>query len=64
MKMRRNVGAVDRIVRLTLAAVIVLIIQRGAVSGVRAVIPGVLTLALTGTIRFCSFHVPFGISTR
>ncbi len=66
MKLHKNVGPVDRTVRITLALFLAVLILRGTISGIRAVIAGIaaVALAVTGITGFCSCYVPFGISTR
>ena len=63
---RRNVGGVDRVLRLTLGGMfflagLFLLTSRIRPGAVLAAV-GVLVL-LTGIIRFCVLYVPFGIST-
>jgi hypothetical protein len=63
---RRNVGGIDRVLRLTLGGILFLgglVLLIGATRlGVILVVIGALAL-LTGMIRFCVLYVPFGIST-
>jgi hypothetical protein len=62
----RNVGGVDRVLRLALGAVLFvaglfLIAGKGS-PGKIVVVVGALAL-LTGIFRFCVLYLPFGIST-
>jgi hypothetical protein len=63
---RRNVGGIDRVLRVTLGGILFLgglVLLIGATRlGVILVVVGALAL-LTGMIRFCVLYVPFGIST-
>ncbi|MBZ5722725.1 MAG: DUF2892 domain-containing protein [Acidobacteriia bacterium] len=63
---RRNVGGVDRVLRVTLGTILFvagLFLLTGKISlGVTLVVVGLLAL-LTGIIRFCALYIPFGIST-
>jgi len=64
--LRRNVGGVDRVVRLALGAILFcgglfLWIGKGSL-GVIVALVGLLVL-LTGAVRFCALYIPFGIST-
>jgi hypothetical protein len=63
---RRNVGGIDRVLRVTLGGILFLsglVLLIGATRlGVILVVIGALAL-LTGMIRFCVLYVPFGIST-
>ncbi len=64
--LRRNVGGVDRVVRLALGAILFcgglfLWIGRGSLG---AIVAGVgLLVLLTGVVRFCALYIPFDIST-
>jgi Inner membrane protein YgaP-like, transmembrane domain len=64
--MIRNVGGIDRILRVTLGAILLLgglILLSGRISvGVVLAVVGLLAL-ITGIVRFCVLYIPFGIST-
>jgi len=64
--MKANMGKLDRIIRIALAAVFAVLIATGIVSGTGAWVLGVLggVFLLTGVVAFCSLYLPFGISTR
>jgi predicted PurR-regulated permease PerM len=64
--MKKNMGTVDRIVRLTVVAVIVALYLGGQISGTVAIILGIVAVAfvVTSLIAWCPTYVPFGISTR
>ncbi|MBZ5612500.1 MAG: DUF2892 domain-containing protein [Acidobacteriia bacterium] len=63
---RRNVGDIDRVLRVTLGGILFLgglVLLIGATRlGVILVVVGALAL-LTGLVRFCALYIPFGIST-
>jgi len=63
---RRNVGGMDRILRVTLGAILFLaglfLLAGKSSLGVTLAVVGLLAL-LTGIIRFCVLYIPFGIST-
>jgi hypothetical protein len=63
---RRNVGGIDRVLRVTLGTILFLaglFLLIGATRlGITLVVVGLLAL-LTGIIRFCALYIPFGIST-
>jgi hypothetical protein len=65
-KMRINIGPVDRIIRLVLAAVIAVLYLTNAINGTWAVILGILAVAffVTSFVGFCPLYVPLGISTK
>ena len=64
--MKKNVGSVDRIIRVVLAAVLLILFLTKVVSGVLGIIFVVLAaiLVLTSLINFCPLYLPFKISTR
>jgi hypothetical protein len=63
---RRNVGGIDRVLRLTLGGIFFLaglfLLTSKIRPGVILVVVGLLAL-LTGLVRFCALYIPFGIST-
>lgn len=64
--MKQNMGTVDRIVRVVLALVVAVLYLTGQLSGLAAVILGVLAVIflVTSAIGFCPLYVPFKLSTR
>ena len=64
--LRRNVGGIDRVLRVTFGAILffggLLLLSGKARLGVAITVVGMLGL-LTGIIRFCVLYIPFGIST-
>lgn len=66
MHFDKNVGKTDKIVRLVLATIFVGLILMGTVSGIVAVILGVLTaiFVVTSFVSFCPLYYPFKLSTR
>jgi hypothetical protein len=66
MELNKNLGTVDRIIRIALALVFAGLIVTGTVSGVFAVILGVLAgvFAVTSVFSFCPLYLPFKLSTR
>jgi hypothetical protein len=63
--MKANMGTTDRIVRVTVAAVIAGLFFSNVISGTLGYV--LLALAgvfvLTSVISFCPLYVPFGLST-
>jgi fatty acid desaturase len=63
--MKKNMGSVDRIIRIIVAAVIAILYFTGVITGtwgiVLLVIGGVFLL--TSFISFCPLYAPFGIHT-
>jgi amino acid transporter len=65
-QMKKNMGMVDRIIRIVLAILIGVLYLAGAISGAAAVILGIIAIAflITGFVGFCPVYLPFKISTR
>jgi amino acid transporter len=63
--MKKNMGAIDQIVRLALAAVIAILYVTGTVSGAAGIILIVIALifAVTSFIGFCPLYTLLKIST-
>lgn len=63
--MTKNMGTFDRTFRVLLAIVVGLLYFTGQLSGVAALILGVLALVflVTGAVGSCPLYLPFGIST-
>jgi hypothetical protein len=66
MKFKKNMGTLDRTIRLVLAAAVAILYFTGNLSGLAAVILGILAIifVVTSFIGFCPLYVPFGINTR
>jgi len=64
--MKKNMGTADRVIRVILAAILVILYLTHTITGILGlvlVILGVVFL-LTSLISFCPLYWPFGISTR
>jgi len=63
--MKKNMGSADRIIRLIIAAIIVVLFFTKVLSGTLGIVLLVLAgiLVLTSLINFCPLYLPFGIST-
>ncbi len=62
--MKVNVGGTDRIIRLIVAAVCIVLaltVAKGALAIVLWVVAAIM--ALTAVVRFCPLYAPFGMST-
>ncbi len=66
MKLNKNMGTLDRIIRLVIAAVIAVLYFTGNLSGLAAIILGILAVifVVTSLVSFCPLYLPFGLSTR
>jgi hypothetical protein len=63
--MKKNMGMVDRGIRVALALVVAILYFSGQISGVAAIVLGVLAVIflLTSALGFCPLYLPFNIST-
>jgi hypothetical protein len=64
--MPKNIGTIDRIIRIVIALSILGLFLAGMISGTVAIILGIVAaiLLLTSFISFCPLYFPFKISTR
>jgi hypothetical protein len=64
--MKQNMGVIDRVVRVALAIAVLVLYLTGLISGLAAIVLGVLAViwVATSTIGYCPLYLPFKISTR
>jgi len=64
--MKKNMGSLDRIIRVSLVVLIAVLYFTGVISGTWAIVLGVLAAVflLTSLIGVCPLYMPFGLSTR
>ena len=64
--MINNLGVIDRIVRVFLAVVLIVLYMTGQITGLAAIILGVIAIifVLTSMAGFCPLYHIFGISTK
>ncbi len=64
--MKRNMGAVDRIVRLVIAAVILVLAISGVITGTLLIVLGIIGVifVITSILGLCPAYLLFRISTR
>ena len=64
--MKQNMGVIDRVIRIILAIVVLVLYLTGAISGTAAIILGIIAVifVLTSLVGFCPAYVLFGISTK
>jgi hypothetical protein len=64
--MKKNMGTVDRVIRILLAVVVAILYFTNQISGTLAIILGLFAVifVLTSFIGFCPLYVPFKLSTR
>ena len=63
--MKKNMGTIDRVIRIVLAIVVAILYMNGSITGTAAIILGILAAVfiITSLIGFCPLYVPFKIST-
>jgi hypothetical protein len=64
--MKKNMGTMDRSVRVIAAIVIAILIVTKTLAGTLAFVLGILggIFLITGAVGFCSLYVPFKFSTK
>jgi amino acid transporter len=64
--MKKNMGTIDRLIRLIVVVVIGALYYTGQVSGLLATILGIVAVAflVTSILGWCPGYLPFGLSTR
>jgi len=64
--MTKNMGNIDRILRLILAISVGVLYFTNLISGAVALILGILAVVIlaTAVIGFCPLYLPFGLSTK
>ena len=65
MRLKKNMGTVDRVIRVLLAVAVAVLYFTGVLSGLVAIILGILAVifVVTSFIGFCPLYVPFRIRT-
>ncbi len=63
--MKKNMGSLDKIIRIALAAVVAILYFTNVISGVLGIVLLVLAgvFVLTSLVSFCPLYAPFGITT-
>jgi len=63
--MKKNMGGVDRIIRILIAATIAVLFFTDVISGTLGIVLLVLAgiFLLTSLVSFCPLYLPFGLST-
>jgi hypothetical protein len=64
--MKLNMGSWDRILRLLITLVVVILLVAGVLKGTLAVVLGIIAIIFfaTSVIGFCPLYVIFGTSTK
>jgi hypothetical protein len=63
--MKKNMGAADRIIRVIIAAIMIVLYFSGTVTGTLGIVLIALSIifVLTSLVSFCPLYLPFGLST-
>ena len=66
MQMKRNMGTVDKVIRILVAVVVVILYFTHVISGVLALVLLILSaiFVVTSLLSFCPLYLPFGLSTK
>ena len=66
MKINKNMGRTDRIIRVSVAILIAILYFTNVISGTLALVLGIFAIifVLTSFISFCPLYLPFKLSTR
>ena len=64
--MKKNMGTIDKVIRILIAVVVVVLYFTNVITGTLAIILLILSaiFVVTSLISFCPLYVPFGLSTR
>lgn len=64
--MKKNMGTIDRAIRIVAAILIGILYYTGTISGTLGMVLLILgaVFLLTSFISFCPLYLPFGLSTR
>jgi hypothetical protein len=64
--MKKNMGSIDKTIRILFAVVVAVLFYTKTVEGTLALVLGILATIMLATslISFCPLYLPFGLSTR
>jgi hypothetical protein len=64
--MKKNMGTIDRVIRILVAVVVVVLWLANVISGTLAIILLALSaiFIVTSFLSFCPLYIPLGLSTR
>ena len=63
--MKKNMGSLDKTLRILVAVAVAILYYTNVISGTTAIVLGVLAIVLviTSFLSFCPLYLPFGINT-
>lgn len=64
--MKKNMGTIDKVIRILIAVVVLILYFANVISGTLAIILLALSVVfiVTSFISFCPLYLPLGLSTR
>lgn len=64
--MKKNIGTIDRVIRIAIAVVIGVLFSKGIITGWLGLLLGMIAVMflLTGLVSTCPVYIPFSLSTR
>ena len=64
--MKKNMGTIDIVIRLLIAALVIILYFTQVISGILAIVLLIFAgiFILTSLFSFCPLYLPFGLSTR
>jgi hypothetical protein len=64
--MKANMGTLDKVIRILIAAAIGVCYYTGIISGTLALILGIIALVFVATsfLSYCPLYAPFGLTTK
>jgi uncharacterized membrane protein len=64
--MKKNMGTIDKVIRILVAVVVVILYFTHVISGTLAIVLLALSaiFIVTSFLSFCPLYLPFGLSTR
>lgn len=64
--MKKNMGTIDRVLRVTVAVIIGILYLTGQISGIAAIVLGAIAVIFVATsiVSTCPLYMPLGINTR
>jgi len=64
--MKKNMGTIDKVIRILIAVVVIVLFLTDVISGTLGIILLILSgvFVLTSLVSFCPLYMPFGLSTK
>ena len=64
--MKKNMGTIDKVIRILIAVVVIVLFLTDVISGTLGIILLILAgiFVVTSFLSFCPLYLPFGLSTK